>query len=49
MPDMTIPNSRFYKISKGSFIKSLQNKGVFLVIKNKNITLNDNRVDYFTI
>ncbi len=49
MSDMTIPNPRFHKISKGSFIKSLQNKGVFLVIKSKNITLNGNIFDYFTI
>ncbi len=49
MSDMTIPNLRFHKISKGSFIKSLQNKVGFLVIKSKNITLNVNEVDYFTI
>lgn len=42
MSDMTIPNLRFHKISKGSFIKSLQNKSVFLVIKSKKYTLNGN-------
>jgi len=48
MSDVTIPNSRFYKKSKGVFIKSLQNKGEFLVIKSKNNTLNGNKRDCFT-
>lgn len=48
MSDMTIPNSRFYKKSKGAFIKSLQNKRGFLVIKSKNITLNGNMCGAFT-